>query len=82
MQTISLPPQVPILLPVRQLNSNWVASLLVDHLSNELWRCYTDEVIRAQLPAPHGAVDILQFILQNIATQRSLYLVDPSGIWT
>lgn len=66
MQPISLPPQIPVILPVRQESSKWVTSLLLDDARDELWSCNADEVIRTQLPAPHGPIDLLNFTLQNM----------------
>lgn len=66
MQPVSLPPQVPVGLPVGQGSPEGVPTLLLDDLSQEVWRRNADQVIRTQLPAPHGPVDALQLTLQNM----------------
>ena len=59
MQAVRLAPQVPVLLPVRQLNSDWVAAFLLDHLSYELWRRHVDDIIRSEPGAPDGPIQTL-----------------------
>lgn len=59
MQTVGLSSQVPVLLPVRQLSSDWVATLLLDHLSYELCRRHIDDVEWAESGAPDGPIETL-----------------------
>lgn len=63
MQTICLSSQVPVLLPVSQLGSDWVAALLMDHLSDELRRRHINDVERTELGAPDGPIKILLYAL-------------------
>lgn len=58
MQTIGMASEVPVLLPVRQLNPDWVATFLVDDLGDELWRCYVDHIEGAEPGAPDGPINI------------------------
>lgn len=59
MQTVGLSPEVPVLLPVQQLGPDRVATLLLDHLGDELWTRHIDEVERSQLGAPDWPVQTL-----------------------
>lgn len=65
MQTVGLSSQVPVLLPVRQLGSDWVAALLLDHLGYELRTRQVDNVKRTEPGAPDGPVKTLLYILEH-----------------
>lgn len=65
MQTVGLSSQVPVVLPVRQLGSDRVAALLVDHLSYELRGRHVDQVERTEPGAPDGPVQTLLDTLRN-----------------
>lgn len=65
MQTVGLSSQVQVLLPVRQLGSERVTALLLDHLSYKLRSCHIDNVKRAERGAPDGPVKILLYALEN-----------------
>lgn len=58
MQTVGPSSQVQVLLPVRQLSSDRVAPLLMDHLSDQLWSRHINDVVRAEPGAPDGPVKI------------------------
>lgn len=58
MQTIGMASEVPILLPVRQLNPDWVATFLVDNLGDELRGRYVDHIKGAEPGAPDGPINV------------------------
>lgn len=58
MQTVGLSPHVPVLLPVRQLDPDRVAALLLDQLRDELRGRHVDNVERPEPGAPDGPVEI------------------------
>lgn len=59
MQTVGLSSQLPVLLPVQQLGPDRVATLLLDHLSDELRSRHIDQVEWAKPGAPDGPVQTL-----------------------
>jgi len=65
MQPVGLAPQVPVLLPVRQLGAARVAALLPDHLGHELRRRHVHDVERTEPGAPDGSVELPLHILRG-----------------
>lgn len=59
MQAVGLAPQLPVLLPVGQLDPDRVAALLLDHLRYEFWGRYVDHVEGSEPGAPDGSVQTL-----------------------
>lgn len=56
MQAVRLPPQVPVLLPVRQLDPDRVPALLLDHLGDEPRTRHVHQLERTEPGPPYGAV--------------------------
>lgn len=75
MQTVGLSPQVPVLLPVRQLGPDRVAALLMDDLGDELRRRHVDYVERTEPGAPDGPVDVSVDALRNKRVKLCLKLL-------
>lgn len=49
MQTQGLTSHFPVVSPVLHFKSDWVATLLLEHLSNKRWACHVDHHVRTNL---------------------------------
>lgn len=73
-QTVGLASEVPVLLPVRKLDPDRVAALLVDDLGNELRGRHVDHVKRAEPGAPDGPVNVSLDTLSGHHKCSEMYL--------